>query len=137
MLRAAVLQHDLQDGSSHLDLLIESTAGDDPDERALATFRVAAGADAEALLGITRGSGSAEFDAERSGDHRRLYLSYEGPIPGGRGKVARLATGVVPELSLSDLRCDAVIDFGAGSIALTGVRLGAGPIWRFECRDRK
>lgn len=31
--------------------------------------------------------------AERLGDHRRIYLDYEGPVSGGRGRVDRLAGG--------------------------------------------
>jgi hypothetical protein len=31
--------------------------------------------------------------AERSFDHRRLYLDYEGPISGGRGRVVRHDAG--------------------------------------------
>ena len=29
------------------------------------------------------------MDAERSFDHRRLYLDYEGPVSGNRGQVTR------------------------------------------------
>lgn len=30
---------------------------------------------------------------ERLGDHRRAYLSYQGPVSGGRGEVVRVAEG--------------------------------------------
>ncbi len=49
----------------------------------LITFRVSERID----LGV-RG-----FDAERLADHRAEYLSYEGPVSGGRGVVSRVAMG--------------------------------------------
>ena len=33
------------------------------------------------------------LDAERIGDHRLLYLDYEGPVSGGRGSVQRIDGG--------------------------------------------
>ena len=34
-------------------------------------------------------------------DHRRLYLDYEGPIDGDRGRVARVATGTIRHATLA------------------------------------
>ncbi len=39
------------------------------------------------------------IQAEALPDHRRLYLDYEGPISGNRGKVARWDSGEFSELS--------------------------------------
>jgi hypothetical protein len=63
------------------------------------------------------------FTAERIGDHRRLYLDYEGPISGGRGSVRRVAEG------------QAEIVAETGDSLAVRVRFGEGPwrIWK-ACR---
>lgn len=53
----------------------------------LMTFRVAP-------PGRPDGQGVSVFRAERLADHRREYLTYEGPVSGGRGRVRRVAEGV-------------------------------------------
>lgn len=35
------------------------------------------------------------FRAQRLGEHRAAYLTYEGPVSGGRGRVTRVAAGDV------------------------------------------
>lgn len=80
-----LLRHELPDGTSHVDWMI---APDDMDGRELlVTFRVAGRVDE-----LTAGERLA---ARRIGDHRRAYLTFEGPVSDGRGTVRRLAGGVV------------------------------------------
>lgn len=91
-----LLLHELSDGDSHYDWLIDphephegggeggEAPGGDPDERVLIAFRLSERID----LALPR-----RFEGERMADHRRLYLAYEGPLSGGRGQVRRLATG--------------------------------------------
>jgi hypothetical protein len=77
------LLHELADGTSHVDWMI---AQDPRGTLPLVTFRLAVRVDE--LAGGT-------VMAERLGDHRPAYLEYEGPVPGNRGKVRRLARGRV------------------------------------------
>jgi hypothetical protein len=74
-----LLRHDLPDGSGHYDWLLEC-----PGRTGLTAFRVAERIDR---------ADCSEFEAERMADHRREYLTYEGPVSGGRGGVVRLARG--------------------------------------------
>ena len=80
-----LLLHELPDGTSHVDWMI---APDDTDGRELlVTFRVAGRVDELAAGG--------QLSARRIDDHRRAYLTYEGPVSNARGTVRRLAAGVV------------------------------------------
>ncbi|MFG0282948.1 MAG: hypothetical protein ACF8R7_00870 [Phycisphaerales bacterium JB039] len=76
-----LLLHELSDGDSHYDWLIEP---DQPADAPLLAFRVQERIDLEIV---------PSFEAERIADHRRRYLTYEGPISGNRGRVRRLAEG--------------------------------------------
>lgn len=99
--------------------MIERTdAGMDPD-RPLMTFRVS-GLPTEVDA----------FEAERIDDHRRVYLSYEGELSGGRGTVLRLASG---HSLLADVNRDSMsITLGLSvRRQLMGERLG-GRQWRFR-----
>jgi hypothetical protein len=83
-LPTVLLRHELPDGSSHVDWMIA------PDEDAkLITFRLERPVHALAPGEVLR--------AERIGEHRRLYLEHEGPLPGetDRGSVQRIARGSV------------------------------------------
>jgi hypothetical protein len=76
--RYAVLQHSGVD-EPHYDLLFETG-----ETSSLVTFRLAE-------WPLTKGQ-----VARKLKDHRRLYLTYEGEIPGGdRGRVDRVAEGQV------------------------------------------
>jgi hypothetical protein len=87
------LRHDLPDGSSHIDWLIDL---DPVREGSLATFRLERRVD-DLCAGEV-------LTAERLADHRRLYLDYEGPVSDGRGVVRRLASGRIEALqTLGDL----------------------------------
>jgi hypothetical protein len=77
-----LLRHELPDGPGHFDWLLERPGYPD-----LMTFRVRERID---LLGPGEPGG---FTATRLEDHRRAYLTYEGPISGGRGSVTRVAEG--------------------------------------------
>ncbi|MDX2114109.1 MAG: hypothetical protein SFZ24_00630 [Planctomycetota bacterium] len=83
---SALLRHQTPDGSSHLDWLIARTSSPaGPDDRCLIALRIRERPDTPLVL---------ELDAERLPDHRWLYLTHEGPLPGpnDRGAVTRLAT---------------------------------------------
>ena len=61
--------------------------------------------------------------AEKLGDHRRDYLDYEGPVPGGRGSVSggrgsvrRVASGHYEPISWGEDRVEARLD-GSGAWA--------------------
>jgi|GEM_PF-632145 len=76
-----LLRHDLPDGTHHHDWLIETTPG----AEGLVSFRVG-----ERIDGLAAG---AVFEAQAMAPHRAAYLTYEGPVSGGRGEVRRVATG--------------------------------------------
>ena len=86
MTRTVLLLHETPDGSSHLDWLIASdvSARGDADTRDVLTLRLPREAGTP---------GTRHFRATRLPDHRRLYLTHEGEVPGGRGTVTRLAEG--------------------------------------------
>lgn len=44
-----------------------------------------------------------EVAAERLPDHRRRYLTYEGPVSGDRGSVTRIAAGTFEDLADLDV----------------------------------
>ncbi len=77
-----LLRHDLPDGSWHFDWMLErATAAD----AGLLTFRLEERPEAVGVGGTIAG--------ERLGVHRREYLTYEGEVSGGRGRVTRAAAG--------------------------------------------
>lgn len=76
-MRFALLEH-ATDQASHWDLLIEQ-----PGEEGLATWR----------LGDDPTAAATPIAAERIQNHRRIYLTFEGPLSGGRGQVRRIAAG--------------------------------------------
>ncbi|HED52879.1 MAG TPA: hypothetical protein ENJ00_01590 [Phycisphaerales bacterium] len=119
MLRTVLLRHSLPDGSWHHDWLVQC----DPDPAApVPTFRTSARVDDREPTG---------FDALRIGDHRPLYLAYEGPISGGRGEVSRVAAGEVVILSWADDQIRLDLHFDGVGRRLLGCRQ-QGNLWRFE-----
>ena len=82
--RTVQLLHELADGSSHVDWMI---ARDSAAEEPLISFRIQRRID-ELRPG-------QHLPAQRIADHRPVYLEHEGPIPGDRGSVRRLARGVI------------------------------------------
>jgi hypothetical protein len=86
MRRTVVLLHKRHGFPDHFDWLI-----DQPDlnaEHRLITFRV-----------VDRPDLCGSFTAQKSPDHRAIYLDYEGELSGGRGEVSRVAEGKVMHLS--------------------------------------
>ena len=79
-----MLRHETPDGGGHYDWMIErpDTGTSRPP---LATWRVE--------LPPWRWSAAAELELTPLPDHRRVYLDYEGPISGGRGRVHRVDRG--------------------------------------------
>ena len=76
------LRHELPDGSWHIDWLLDLAPAED---RGLTTFRLPGRVDE-----LTPGR---HLTAERLADHRRVYLTYEGPVSEERGHVTRVAEG--------------------------------------------
>lgn len=110
-----LLRHDLPDGTGHFDWLLEC-----PGREGLMTFRVSERIDLPGCRG---------FEAVRVADHRRAYLTYEGPISEGRGVVARAAQGTCEvEEGPGWVRVRAV--FG-GPVRLYEGRAGEGDRWNF------
>ena len=75
--RYVILEHEGSACGPHFDWMIE--AGE-----TLATWRVAVPPAEVSPAGAA---------AERIADHRTAYLSYEGPVSGGRGTVVRVEAG--------------------------------------------
>ncbi|HEX8877076.1 MAG TPA: hypothetical protein VF777_10035 [Phycisphaerales bacterium] len=127
--RAVLLLHE-GFGAPHIDLLLER------DDGPLATFR--------APVGISLALGPAQtaaFEAERSPDHRRVYLDYEGPVSNQRGTVRRVATLTLHAF----VETPGAIAFAASTMPGPGDQAGitdwtARPdsrgLWRFEGRGR-
>lgn len=82
-----VVQHHILSDGSHWDLMFETGA-------ALATWRSPV-----PLAQVDR----RPVAIERIGDHRLAYLSYEGPISGGRGRVEIHEHGTYVTLAYSDI----------------------------------
>jgi hypothetical protein len=115
--RTVLLRHDQPDGSWHVDWLID-VPGDNQDR--VPTFRMP-----KSPL-----SGERDLLAERLDDHRRHYLDYEGDIGGGRGRVSRLASGVVLSAEGWPGATVLIVDLGDGPVQWRAVP-GAGREWRF------
>jgi hypothetical protein len=95
--RPYVVLHHTGWGPAHYDLLL-----DPADSAMLLTWRLkfwppAEWVDADNLAShqTEEHEGSHHSVGERLPDHRRLYLTYEGPVSGGRGLVKRVAAGTV------------------------------------------
>jgi hypothetical protein len=108
MPRFAVLEHDHP--TLHWDLFLE--AGD-----VLRSWRLTAPPRPD-----------APFAAEATADHRKLYLDYEGPVSGGRGRVVRWDAGSFDWLEATD----EVVRVSLQGGRLVGVLelLCAGSVWR-------
>lgn len=88
--RTVLLLHETPDGLSHWDWMIEppheaTMAGED--ERVLLTWR--------AGCPPWRWASEGRVKLAELGMHRRAYLTFEGGIGGGRGRVRRTDAGVV------------------------------------------
>ncbi len=114
-MRMVLLRHDLPDGSSHFDWLLERGPGGD----GLITFRVWDRID---------GEGVRRFEAERVPDHREAYLRFEGEVSGGRGTVRRVAEGTA-EVVEDGGSVDVSGNWGRGLAKWKGIERG--PRWLF------
>ncbi|TVS07887.1 MAG: hypothetical protein EA423_02920 [Phycisphaerales bacterium] len=130
-----LLEHRTRPGESHFDWMLqqESTPPEPTgDERTLTTFRVG-----ERIDLLDEG---AKFEAVRIHDHRLLYLTYEGELSGGRGRVLRVASGHCRILEDGAGLFAAEVDFGRGPLLVEGepaavsASLGEGAGWRFVVR---
>lgn len=125
MPRSVVLRHTLPDGSHHFDWLLEpggAAAELDPDERVLIAWR---------LSKPPVRAGPEPFEAIRLPPHRRLYLDFEGPIPGNRGRVERVADGVAEVLAESPEYFAARLSLGGDTLTITGTCKGH-PNWELR-----
>lgn len=100
-----VLQHDLPDGTTHFDWLLSVDA---KSEKPLISFRTDTRPDTI--------SESGWVDLEQRPDHRPEYLTLEGEIEGGRGKVTRLASGSIFFWKEIPQYWNMMIEWGGGSI---------------------
>lgn len=116
---SVLLRHTLPDGAAHLDWMIERADG----TAGLMTFRLGLEAD----IGVPSSIG-----AERIGDHRRDYLTYEGAVSGGRGHVERVARYSVVEMDEAEGRVQVILKLagGGGRMKWTGEKEN-GPHWKF------
>jgi hypothetical protein len=111
MPRFVILEHDHP--TLHWDLMLEVG------ER-LRTWRLATAPDSAKVI-----------PAEAIGDHRLLYLEYEGPVSGNRGRVRRWEAGnyITEEESADRLTVTLAGDRVRGKAVL---RKGNGVDWSFE-----
>lgn len=119
MAETVILEHILPDGTRHYDWMIEDpTLGEG---RTLRTWRTEARPDLEAV-----------FDAEQIGHHRDHYLTHEGPLSGGRGRVRRMRSGEVLGLQAGGDKLSVVVAWADGpNIRYEGRFEGSG-LWRFR-----
>ncbi len=122
-----LLRHDLPDGSHHFDWLI---ARDAAGEQRLYSLRLTCRPDELAP--------GAEIRAERSFDHRPVYLTYEGPISGDRGTVQQLRAGRVTLLREDEQTLEMLVEWAGGRVPVS-LRAAANPaeppFWRIVCLE--
>ncbi len=111
--RFVILHHRLED-SEHWDFMLEY--GD-----SLLTWQ---------LPRDPTGPGSFPMPANRIADHRKAYLSYEGPVAGNRGTVRQMDAGTTQIGCLTESRCEFEITGRqlAGKFSLSQV---CGADWTF------
>jgi hypothetical protein len=110
MPRFVILEHDHP--VLHWDLMLE--AGD-----VLQTWRLAAPPQAQAI------------EATALGDHRRMYLDYEGPVSGARGTVRRWDAGLFDEEAGSTPEARLFHFHGARLQGCWRLARTDGSLWRF------
>ena len=85
-LRTAILEHTTTNGV-HYDWLIEDPALPDPHAAGARLWAARVAQPPEDWPDLER------FEIDVIAPHRRLYLSYQGQVPGHRGRVRRVAEG--------------------------------------------
>lgn len=128
--RAVLLRHHTPDGRWHLDWLLERPpprSGLQDDDPTLLSFRI------EPDTGDPRVPRA--FEADAMPDHRRLYLTFEGPLSDGRGRVEQLATGRVQWIRHEPAAVVLLVAWGgapdADAITWQAMPIDTGPAWRF------
>lgn len=106
-----LLRHDLPDGTHHFDWLLQRD-----DVGPLVTFRL------DRDMSLSDGA----FEGDPLPDHRRIYLTYEGPVSGNRGSVRRVAQGRCQVLDESRDRIRVLIQLGQRQGELGGNRQANG-----------
>lgn len=105
MSRSVLLEHALPDGTVHWDWLIQEPGA--PQDERVPTFRL------EQPLG-------EPAYGERIGDHRAMYLDYEGPISQDRGVVRRVWQASVVALDLLPEHLHARLTDAQGDLVVQG-----------------
>jgi len=131
-LRFALLQHVVPGNfgrPSHWDLLLER-------EKACWTCAIEALPQGFEITGFeitgSDNTGPATVDATRLPDHRKHYLSYEGPLSDNRGEVTQTASGDCEWLMDSPQRIQAELQFTHrkdNRVVLLTAELKEGDIW--------
>lgn len=116
-MRTVILRHTLPDGSWHHDWLVERAG-----IALVPTWRTGQSRPDDASI--------ESFEAQRIGDHRTLYLDYEGEVSGGRGVVERVAAGEVIDNAWGNGTLVLSADFGGHVVRLVGKAIEADR-WRF------
>jgi DNA polymerase Ligase (LigD) len=77
-----------------------------------------------------------DLPARRLGEHRSLYLDYEGPVSGDRGSVKRVDSGTYRMLIATDDHVCAIVDgsqlVGEVDLRVTGSASGESVLWIFR-----
>ncbi len=115
--RAVLLLHTRPGEPSHYDLLLERPPSSperaqDPDDRRLITFRLD--------HPLPEGAPS-ELSAQRSPDHRALYLDHTGPLTNARGSVQRTLSARLTTLIETPTTLRAVLQTADALIAIDAV----------------
>jgi hypothetical protein len=128
---AVLLLHELPDGTSHYDWMIGPDRPGGAAPAGLISFRVSERIDLLGGGGLD-GRGALRFGALRLPEHRAAYLTLEGEVSGGRGRVKRLAQGelAVTELVDQGLRMEGRLGLSLG--VFVGRCAAGDGVWEFE-----
>ena len=99
MFRAFVIQIHSGFGELHYDLMLERAEALDTWKLSLSPLELQAGVGA-----------ASNIQAQKLPDHRKAYLSYEGPISGNRGEVKILDNGTYELLTESETHIEIQIN---------------------------
>ena len=116
MARAFVILLHAGWGEDHFDLLLETDPGGP-----LGTWQCPRN-----CLSLRPGQA---LSARRLADHRRAYLTYEGPVSRGRGRVRRAAEGTCETLAESPGRLVVRLDAASGESGVFELTQTGGDVW--------
>ncbi|MEO0482404.1 MAG: hypothetical protein AAF138_02160 [Planctomycetota bacterium] len=122
--RTVLLRHTLPDGSWHFDWLIQTHADD---EARAATFR---------LVEPVHTLDEADLELTRLPDHRARYFTYEGPVSGGRGVVARVASGIISLDTSAPEALEGHVQFQGRPPQRVRLTQTQAPLWRLRLNLR-